>query len=225
MESIVQTSSWRQGATERHIINLLDDLIRAEEALTELAARGFGQGPMWTVMKTKPNPITNGELLRTMGAIIGCLGDRLSLLEPEAHIFKERVALGHGLGNSRHPDLTVVVGADAWRIPTIDHAERCLLKRSVEGGVVDVFCPRKPSDHWRGRSPVMQRRYILMALFTASVCPSVCGWNAKLMRSLEPDAAKSAFRNAVKAYDFGEEDPCHRFGRIGMPQRNEVRIL
>lgn len=146
MESIVQTSSWRQGATERHIINLLDDLIGAEEALTELAARGFGQGPMWTVMKTKPNPITNGELLRTMGAIIGCLGDRLSLLEPEAHIFKERVALGHGLGNSRHPDLTVVVGADAWRIPTIDHAERCLLKRSVEGGVVDVFCPRKPSD-------------------------------------------------------------------------------
>jgi hypothetical protein len=42
----------------------------------------------------------------------------------------------------------------------------------------------------------MQRRYIPMALFTASVCPSIWGWNAELIRSLEPDAANNAFQNA-----------------------------
>jgi hypothetical protein len=46
------------------------------------------------------------------------------------------------------------------------------------------------STHERGRSPVTQRRYIAITLFTTSDCPSVCGWNVVLMRSFIPAMLK-----------------------------------
>lgn len=37
---------------------------------------------MWSVMEAELHPISHGKLERTAGAIIGGLGDRLSLFEP-----------------------------------------------------------------------------------------------------------------------------------------------
>lgn len=76
----------------------------------------------------------------------------------------------------------------------IDHAKQCVFEGGVEGYVVDVLHPRKPTNPLRGRSLVKQRRYIPIALFTASVWPSVCEWKEELTRSLDHIVAKRAFR-------------------------------
>ena len=50
-------------------------------------------------------------------------------------------------------------------------AESC-----VEGGVAAIYSAHdSQSTHTRGRSPVTQRKYIAITLFTTSDCPSVWG--------------------------------------------------
>lgn len=50
-------------------------------------------------------------------------------------------------------------------------------------------------SHWRGRSPVKQRRYMAITRLAASVWPSDCGWKADVMCSLVPSRRISSFQN------------------------------
>jgi len=70
-------------------------------------------------------------------------------------------------------------------------------------------------SHWRGRSPVKQRRYMMMTRFAASVWPSDYGWNAVDMWSLVPIKRMSSCQNAdvktglrSETSDYGT--PCKR---------------
>ena len=173
----------------------------------------------------KPYPIANCDVLGLVGAIIGSLGDRLSLLEPESHICQERIALGHGLGDSRHSDIAMVVGAHAWRIPAIDHTERPLLERGVESGVVDVLGPWEPADPLARAIPYHATKIHtdgLVHCFCLSVHLGVerrahqkFGAGRREQRLPERrcghrvTVGDDGCRDAVQAHDFSEENSRH----------------
>jgi hypothetical protein len=80
-----------------------------------------------------------------MVLVVHTLLDRLRLFEVIANVIEECSMFLHLLSNSSHARLAGLIRADGWRVATIDHAERRLQERRLEGGVVDVLSPWKPA--------------------------------------------------------------------------------
>jgi hypothetical protein len=71
----------------------------------------------------------------------------------------------------------------------------CIGERTSSTSTLSWKSMIKTRSHWRGRSPVKQRRYMTITRLAASVWPSDCGWKADVMCSLVPNRRISSFQN------------------------------
>ena len=78
--------------------------------------------------------------------VVDTLLDRLCLFEAIADVVEEGCVVLHLLGNSSNARLAGLIRADGRRVAAIDHAERCLPERRLEGGVVGVLGPQEPTE-------------------------------------------------------------------------------
>ena len=77
-----------------------------------------------------------------MVLVVDTLLDRLCLLQAIADVLEESSAFLHLLSHRSNASLAGLIRADGRGIPAVDHPERGVAKRSLEGGVVGVFRPR-----------------------------------------------------------------------------------
>jgi hypothetical protein len=78
--------------------------------------------------------------------VVEALVNRLCLLEANPHIRQELVPVRHVLGHGHDACLTRFIRTDGRGIMAVNQLEWSLLKSLLVGGVVDVFCPRQPTQ-------------------------------------------------------------------------------
>ena len=128
------------------------------------------------MQQAKPHPIPHLEHHQAMRLVIMLLGELLSLFQPVPNFYQELVPLKHLLFHRRKPRVSWFVGPDGQRImPVTPYTTRKVdvVSDAWNEELQQNSAHGSKRSHWRGRSSVRQRRYIMMILFVASDCPSV----------------------------------------------------
>jgi hypothetical protein len=134
VENIMEAGAGRELQLNSNVVDDLLDAVRTNEVQLKLVGRGTGQGRRCPLPEAEC-PVADLVVHRPMVLVVHTLLDRLRLFEAIANIVEECSTFLHLLSNSCHARLAGLIRADSQRVAAIDHAERCLLERRLEGGV------------------------------------------------------------------------------------------
>ena len=157
------------------------------------------------------------------------------------YLLQEHIPVLELLVQRRDSGHAWLIGGHGRRLAAVNHLEWCRPKSRLEGGVVDEFRPRQPAQP-TARAITCQTAkvyaqdtvsHLRLAIRLGMERRTEAELDAGQLEELLPKGAgehgipvtHNGARDSMEANNLIEERPCNGGRRVGVPKRDEVRIL